>query len=323
MIPIQVAAIALFAAGPLSVPAATLPEMQEPLRLFYRGVRTGNACILGLSLSPQPELEEETAESMGEPVPCILGFRIAASRQPTGGAGATDIEVLVRLDLDPKCYANDDKRTFALRKIGDHWKIKSETKDWWQGPETELKGDVRSESYERVVTALPEEETLCRSIPRPGRTRDSRRASSKAVLHDIEEAKKLGRQLERAIRARDMVAVMQFAPREGIPCGQKTISYPQMARELRTPGAPLNAYLFDERTFNEKYARSQRPMSIAEFFRLEKDTDISVVFSEGPCVTYHSLKTKARPTVCFRRGEKGWVYAGGREGFPFSLYPCE
>ncbi len=121
---------------------------------------------------------------------------------------------------------------------------------------------------------------------------------------------------------------MRFTSREGIPCGGKTITHSQVDEEMRTAGAALNAYLFDERTFNERFVRSSwRPVSLAEFFRVAKETDIAVFFMEGgldgPCVMYRSLETKARPSVCFRRSSDGWVYAGGPTEAPYTLYPCE
>ncbi len=80
--------------------------------------------------------------------------------------------------------------------------------------------------------------------------------------------------------------------------------------------------VFDAPVFSERYVHPDRPRSLAQFFREAKETDIRVIPMaeklEVLCGMFMSTDSKARPTICFKRANEGWVFAGS----PFSVYPC-
>jgi hypothetical protein len=91
-----------------------------------------------------------------------------------------------------------------------------------------------------------------------------------------------------------------------------------MKHDLSTSGTLLHSYLFDERTYREKFRSPLHPMSLAEFFRVGKDITIVVGPSDLPeygCAHFVSSNLDYKPDACFFR-------EGGRWYLHESLYRC-
>lgn len=150
----------------------------------------------------------------------------------------------------------------------------------------------------------------------------------------IDEVMKIGAELQRAIRKHDVQGILRYVARDGMTCGDGTMSKEEVRDDLETPGTRAYAYLFDAATFNARYRTyddvDMDTKSIAEVLAAPGDAPMKVNFPthgtgkkdlNSPCLVFGiggSLERGGAPVLCFRPHKgKGpqWVLEGG-------LYEC-
>ncbi|HSD22331.1 MAG TPA: hypothetical protein VLC54_19935 [Anaeromyxobacter sp.] len=132
---------------------------------------------------------------------------------------------------------------------------------------------------------------------------------------------RLGAELQRAIEAEDVEALVARVPPDGLRCGERVVPRERLERELRSEKSWLHGVFFGGpgHVPSPRVARSLR-----EFFREADEVAVVVAFREDaaagavglPCIDYRApgLGTPGAP-LCFEK-------RAGRWWFTESLYPC-
>jgi hypothetical protein len=132
---------------------------------------------------------------------------------------------------------------------------------------------------------------------------------------------RLGGELQRAIEAEDVEALVARVAPDGLRCGERVVPRERVERELRSERSWLHGVFFGGpgHVPSPRVARSLR-----EFFREAREVAVLVAFREDaaagavglPCIDYRApgLGTPGAP-LCFEK-------RAGRWWFTESLYPC-
>ncbi|WP_242346131.1 hypothetical protein [Anaeromyxobacter terrae] len=135
------------------------------------------------------------------------------------------------------------------------------------------------------------------------------------------ELVRLGGELQRAIEAEDVAAVVARVPPDGLRCGERVVPRERVERDLRSEGSWLHGVFFGGQG-HVPFPGMAR--SLRAFFREASEVAVLVAFRRDaragavglPCIDYRApgLGTPGAP-LCFERRD-------GRWWFTESPYPC-
>jgi len=120
------------------------------------------------------------------------------------------------------------------------------------------------------------------------------------------------REFAEAVRNADVVGIMKFVDKEGVPCIDSSVTRSEVEKHLRDKWAWLHAYYLQGREFKKRFADKAFPVSLNEVVTASGQIVMRVQpgqVSRFPCVTYEATGVSGSAEVCFMWKRKRWVLA--------------